>query len=102
MVSSQVFPSGDNMPARSSQTAKSNSTRISSDQEFNLRNLDSLKFVMQVIITLLMLGMCWSGLQTKDDATRALYWGGLTGIIGWWTPSPGGAKNFNSSDSKKL
>lgn len=104
MVSSQAFPADENMPVHSSQISKTNTkvnaTRIVTEQEFNFRNIESLKFVMQIVITLFMLGMCWSGLQIKDDSTRALYWGGLTGIIGWWMPSPGGFKN-SSSDSKR-
>lgn len=107
MVSSQVFPPDEHIPAHSSQLSKAstkvnttnNSESISSEEEFNFRNLDSLRFLMQIIITLFMLGMCWSGLQTKDESTRALYWGGLTGIIGWWMPSPGGFRS--ASDSKK-
>lgn len=99
MASSQAFPSDEHPAAHSSQPSTSHSTQISSEQEFNIRNVDSLKFVMQIIITLFMLGMCWRGLQIKDDSTRALYWGGLTGIIGWWMPSPGGFRS--APDLKK-
>jgi hypothetical protein len=116
MVSSPSFSTDEQINAYSSPPSKvnskvntivsmnshvtSNSRRISSEQEFNLRNVDSLKFVMQIIITFFMLMLCWNGLQQhEDDNTRALYWGGLTGIIGWWMPSPGSSRS--TSDSKK-
>lgn len=107
MVSSQAFPPDQPITVHSSQLSKlntkvnttSNPASIPSEEEFNFRNLDSLKFVMQIIITFFMLMLCWNGLQHEDDNTRALYWGGLTGIIGWWMPSPGGFRS--TSDSKK-
>ena len=81
-----------------SSTAKSG--QISSEEEFNFRKMTSLRFVMQVVITVFMLGLCWGGLQAKDEATRALYWGGITGIIGWWMPSPGGSRDASSNSQK--
>lgn len=109
MVSSQAFSPDEHSPAHSSQPSKANTkvhttintTRIPTEGEFSFRNLDSLKFVMQIVITFFMLMLCWNGLHHENDNTRALYWGGLTGIIGWWMPSPGSFKGNSDSDSKK-
>ncbi len=113
MGSSQAFSTDEHIPVPSSQLSQANTkvrtivpansipASTPANEEFNLRDLDSLKFVMQIIITFFMLMLCWKGLQHEDDNTRALYWGGLTGIIGWWMPSPGGFKGSASSDSKK-
>lgn len=113
MVSSQAFradehttvhstqPSEFNLDSNSKSDLGSDSKKFSCEQEFNLKNIESLKFVMQIIITVFMLGMCWSELKVGDNNTRALYWGGLTGIVGWWIPSPGGFGSPTSSDSKK-
>jgi hypothetical protein len=84
----------------SSHFVQPSSAPTSTEAEFDLRKIDSLKFSMQILITLFMLTLCWSGLQSKDSETQALYWGGITGIIGWWMPSPGGLKTPTSSQTK--
>jgi hypothetical protein len=64
-------------------------------------NLDTWKFVVQFFFSAVVLSLCVFKLSTTDgkDQSQALYWGGLTGILGYWLPSP---TNKRDDDSQQL
>jgi len=98
MANLQAVPAASENGSSSKQFARPEpkTTQVCGDEEFRLRNMNSLKFIVQIAITTFMLMLCWQGLRSKDANDRALYWGGITGVIGWWMPSPG------SSSSNKV
>lgn len=102
MVDSQTLSGTDPVIVRPANVSPSGLNRVSTEADFDLKKIDSLKFLMQVLITVFMLSLCWRGLQSENTETRALYWGGITGVIGWWMPSPGGWKAAAPSEGKKL
>lgn len=59
------------------------------------RELNFYKFTMQSAVTFIILDLCIFKLsQTKVKSWEvALYWGGLSGIAGYWMPSPLAGKN---------
>lgn len=67
-------------------------------QKFDFTDLASLKFAMQVILTAAILTLCVGKLTTSDKPDdKALYWGGITGLIAWWMPSPNGSQSSSSN-----
>ncbi len=54
-----------------------------------MKNQDGLKFWIQVLFSTFMIGFC--SFQLARDSTKetqAIYWGGLSGVLGYWLPSP--------------
>jgi len=92
-------PVQTNALSRSVSPKTSTSNQISDHDAFCWREIDSLKFVMQVLLTLSVLTLCVGKLVTStitDD--KALYWGGITGIMAWWMPSPGSKPSTKKSE----
>lgn len=60
-------------------------------QTFHWKSLQSLKFIVQVSLSVAVLSLCIGKLVAPNASAddKALYWGGLTSIIAWWMPSPG-------------
>jgi hypothetical protein len=81
----------------SSEAKLQSALQIPYEDRFDLRKMDSLKFLVQVIITIVMLSLCVFSLH-KEEADKAIYWGGITGVIAWWMPSPGSSKAANSGE----
>lgn len=61
------------------------------DRKFSLRDSEDLKFLFQMLLSLILVGFCIVKLIDDNNDRAALYWGGLTGIIGFWLPSPHGS-----------
>jgi hypothetical protein len=56
-----------------------------------MKRLDTWKFVIQFFFSSIVVGLCvfkLAATDAKDNPNAALYWGGLTGILGYWLPSP--------------
>lgn len=66
--------------------------QIRYEDAFDFRKMDSLRFLVQVFLTATVLLLCVGNLPKADPETRAIYWGGITGIIAWWMPTPGSSK----------
>jgi hypothetical protein len=49
---------------------------------------DRAKFFCQVLISVSVLFFCMVKIHDSDPERLALYWGGITGIVGYWLPSP--------------
>jgi hypothetical protein len=75
-------------------------TQIPYEDTFDIRKIDSLKFLVQVILSASMLILCMGNLPNAKPENQVLYWSGITGILAWWMPSPGGSKNTLNSDKK--
>lgn len=62
---------------------------------------DSMRFSVQVAFSTLVLCFCLFKLSSPNDSqSSALYWGGVTSILAWWMPSPGGSPARNSASIK--
>ncbi len=46
-----------------------------------------IKFTVQIVFSTFVLGLCSVQLY-GGSKNEALYWGGITSIIGYWLPSP--------------
>lgn len=63
-------------------------------ETFDWKRIESLKFAMQVILTFAILTLCIGKLTMSSQADdKALYWGGIAGLFGWWMPSPNGTQS---------
>lgn len=63
-------------------------------EPFSWRDIHSLKFVIQVVFSSMILGFCIFQLTSGDrNKNESLYWSYLTGIVAWWMPSPAIARN---------
>ncbi|MEH2328171.1 hypothetical protein [Nostoc sp.] len=54
-------------------------------------NQDVWRFGVQVFFSSIVLGLCIFklGSPAEEDKNIALYWGGLSGVLAYWLPSPG-------------
>ncbi|OKH36375.1 hypothetical protein NIES2119_17155 [[Phormidium ambiguum] IAM M-71] len=56
-----------------------------------MKKFEYWKFGVQVFFSTIVIGLCIFKLCTSDaknEPNTALYWGGLTGILGYWLPAP--------------
>ena len=63
-----------------------------------MKKLETWKFIIQVAFSAAVMSLCIYKLATADpkDNQNALYWGGLSGILGYWLPSPTSDKENDS------
>ena len=63
---------------------------------------ETLRFGVQVSFSTIVLCFCLFKLVVTDQnqASSALYWGGVTSVLAWWMPSPGGSSARNSASIK--
>jgi hypothetical protein len=73
------------------------------EDAFDWRKTESLKFMVQILLTLLVIMFCFGKLtfSNGDANDKALYWSGITSILAWWMPSPGASKSSNSMKEEK-
>jgi len=56
-----------------------------------MKNQEAWKFGIQVFFSTIVLGLCVFQISSaRDDKNIALYWGGLSGVLAYWLPSPAG------------
>ncbi|MBP5974309.1 hypothetical protein HW132_16575 [Brasilonema sp. CT11] len=59
-----------------------------------MKNHQTWTFAVQVFFSTVVLGLCtFKLIANKPQDNQALYWGGLTGILGYWLPAPTNSKN---------
>lgn len=65
-------------------------------------NQDTWRFFVQVAFSTIVLSFSLYKLAVpgQQDSYQALYWGGVTGIMAWWMPSPGGSSQNGSQTEK--
>lgn len=62
---------------------------------------DAMRFSVQVAFSSIVLCFCLFKLMSlNDNQSSALYWGGVTSVLAWWMPSPGGSSSRNSASIK--
>ncbi|MBW4526544.1 MAG: hypothetical protein KME18_15350 [Phormidium tanganyikae FI6-MK23] len=63
---------------------------------------EKVRLSMQVAFSSIILCFCLFKLSNPNDSqTSALYWGGVTSVLAWWMPSPGGSSSSRNSTSIK-
>ncbi|MBW4440446.1 MAG: hypothetical protein KME10_04265 [Plectolyngbya sp. WJT66-NPBG17] len=63
---------------------------------------EKVRLGMQVAFSSIVLCFCLFNLSNPNDSqTSALYWGGVTSVLAWWMPSPGGSSSSRNSTSIK-
>ncbi len=63
------------------------------ENSFDWHQIDSLKFIFQMILTTAIIMLCASQLASQTDSSdKAIYWSGITSTLAWWMPSPGSNK----------
>lgn len=71
-------------------------------EAFCWRKTESLRFVMQIILSLAILSLCAGKLIFQENKVeKALYWGGITSVLAWWMPSPGTTKVATKDEQDK-
>lgn len=63
-----------------------------------MQTQEKVRLAMQVSFSSIILCFCLYKLSTpSDNQSSALYWGGVTSVLAWWMPSPGGSASRNSA-----
>jgi hypothetical protein len=57
-------------------------------EPFSWNDIHSLKFVIQTVFSTIILLFCLCQLSMGNSKNEAIYWSGVTGILGLWIPSP--------------
>ena len=52
--------------------------------------MEKARFAAQCLISASVLFFCMAKIHDAKGEELALYWGGITGIVGYWLPSPTG------------
>jgi hypothetical protein len=52
--------------------------------------MEKARFFAQCFVSASVLFFCMSKIAGAKGDELALYWGGITGIVGYWLPSPSG------------
>ncbi len=78
-----------------------NPPAIVTREPFCWNDIHSLRFVIQIFFSTIILVFCLSQLvASTDHKNDAIYWGGVTGILALWMPSPS-ANQGNQANTDK-
>lgn len=74
---------------------------LDADELFDLRRVDSLRFLVQTGLSIAIMALCigklaFMGSEANND--KALFWGGITSIVTWWMPSPGASRGLAKAE----
>jgi len=94
---STAYPS-DSAEMVTSQASITNLQLASCTDTFHWRKIESLKFLVQVTLSAIILTVCAWNLPKAEGSDKAIYWGGISSILAWWTPSPATSKNVMQSE----
>jgi len=73
---------------------------IAAREPFHWNDIHSLRFVIQIFFSSIILVFCLLQLATSKDAKNdAIYWGGVTGILALWMPSPSSSGTNQSNQA---
>jgi hypothetical protein len=70
-------------------------------EAFSWSDIHSLRFVVQVVFSTIILGFSIFQLSTNDgkDTNQAVYWSCISGILALWMPSPASSQTAASVSS---
>ena len=97
---SSSVPSSTTIPEVKLGQSTFTTTRVGSFALFCVQHPDLFRFVVQVAFSAIVLTFCINQLAigAKDGKNDAIYWGGVTSILAWWMPSPGGRNPQNQAN----
>lgn len=97
---SSSVPSSTNIPEVKLGESTFTTTRVGSFALFCVQHPDLFRFLVQVAFSAIVLSFCINQLAVgaKDGKNDAIYWGGVTSILAWWMPSPGGRNPQNQAN----
>jgi hypothetical protein len=67
-----------------------------------MKKLETWKFAVQVFFSAVVLTLCVVKLaepNSENNSNLAMYWGGLSGVLAYWLPSPANGKEENEQFS---
>ena len=64
-----------------------------------MKSQDTCEFRVQIAFSSIVLLFCMFKLTVtpENQGSNAIYWSGITSILAWWMPSPGGRKEGQPS-----
>lgn len=64
-----------------------------------MKSQDTCEFRVQIAFSSIVLIFCMYKLTVtpENQGSNAIYWSGITSILAWWMPSPGGRKEGQPS-----
>ena len=95
-------------PTLSPQSPNLNNQTTINQDSFSFKNIHSLRFLLQAAFSTVILIFCLSQLYRSNGNGKndAIYWGGVTGILALWMPSPSSSgtpptnqPNFETAES---
>lgn len=97
---SSSVPSSTTIPEAKLGQSTFITTKVGSFALFCVQHPDLFRFVVQVAFSAIVLSFCINQLAigAKDGKNDAIYWGGVTSILAWWMPSPGGRNPQNQAN----
>lgn len=97
---SSYVPSSTTIPEVKLGQSTLTTTKVGSFALFCVQHPDLFRFVVQVAFSAMVLGFCINQLAigARDGKNDAIYWGGVTSILAWWMPSPGGRNPQNQAN----
>lgn len=88
-----------NREMAASQASITNLQLAACTDTFHWRKMESLKFLVQVALSAIILTICACNLPKAEGSDKAIYWGGISSILAWWAPSPAAKNAMKSEDN---
>lgn len=90
LAETTIRPTISEKPTLSPQSPNLNNRTVINQDSFSFKYMHSLRFTFQAAFSTLILVFCLFHLHISngDGKNDALYWGGVTGILALWMPSP--------------
>lgn len=88
MTAHSKLPNSDLQLVSPTKPSHSNHQLVCNSDTFDWRKMESLKFLVQISLSAIVLTTCLWQLPRVEGSDKAIYWGGISSILAWWTPSP--------------
>ncbi len=97
----ETSPKQQEQPMSSPIKPSSQTSKVEAFALFCVQYPNFFKFIFQCLLTGVVLGFCMIQLAKDTEKDNALYWSGITSMMGWWMPSPTSGKNSSSDRSSE-